>query len=85
MFGYDRATGESAVTASEMRQHVATEFDESISTDQAPISSLKSQSRAKKTKNDEEQTSKLDDSIGMAGAFKEMLDNEKLPVTVEKL
>lgn len=40
----------------------------------------------KSAKNDDEQTSKLDDSIGiLAGAFKEMVDNEKLPVSVEEL
>lgn len=85
MFGYVRATGESAVNASEMRHLLATEIDESASND-APVSSTKSQSRAKKAKTDDEQTSKLDDSIGiLARAFKEMVDNEKLPIPMEEL
>lgn len=55
MFGYDRATGESAVTASEMRQqHLATEIDDSASIDNIQVSSTKSQSqyqpRTKKAK-----------------------------------
>lgn len=91
MFGMDRATGESAVRATEMkRQNLATDIDDTASTDNVPVSSTKSQSQyqisAKNAKNDDEQTSKLDDSIGiLAGAFKEMVDNEKLPVSVEEL
>ncbi|KAL8088503.1 hypothetical protein AgCh_038327 [Apium graveolens] len=89
MFGIDRETGESAVTETEMRRtNLVNEIDDSASTDNVPVSSTKSQSqyqtKTKKAKTDDEQTSKLDDSVGiLAGAFKEMVDNEKLHVTVE--
>ncbi|KAK1361897.1 hypothetical protein POM88_046371 [Heracleum sosnowskyi] len=88
MYGIDRATGESA---SEIRrQNLATEVDDTASTDNVPVSSTKSQSqyqtRTKKAKTDDEQTSKLDNSIGiLARAFKEMVDNEQLPISVEEL
>lgn len=92
MYGYDRATGVSAVTASEMREDLATEIDECASADNAPVSSTKSQSHSQtrtkrlKLKNDEEQSSKLDESIDiMAGTFKDMVDNEKLPISVQEL
>ncbi|KAK1397496.1 hypothetical protein POM88_007359 [Heracleum sosnowskyi] len=44
------------------------------------------QTRAKKANTDDEQTSKLDNSIGiLAGSFKEMVDNEKLSISGEEL
>lgn len=46
MFGMDRATGESAVRATEMkRQNLATDIDDTASTDNVPVSSTKSQSQ----------------------------------------
>ncbi|KAK1402025.1 hypothetical protein POM88_001630 [Heracleum sosnowskyi] len=90
MFGYDQFIDDSAMPASEMRQQLGRKDvqtdDSSASNDVTPTrsqsNSQHSLERRKKSKIDDEQSSKLNESIAiLVGALKDMADKEKLPMT----
>ncbi|XP_074327525.1 uncharacterized protein LOC141665441 isoform X1 [Apium graveolens] len=87
MFGYDWATGDSAMPASQTRQQLGRKDvqtdDRFAFNDNTPTRSQSNSQHAlkrlKKSKNDDGQSSKLDKSIDiLAGTFKDMADSEKL-------